>query len=91
LLVVTITVTCYSWHHLAVTIYLHVAPCSGRHSYYAEDRRFDSFFGWLKDPSIVAAINFSHRAGGCNPLLKVVLRLWNGEEIWRVATWLRHI
>jgi len=30
-LVVTITVTCDSWAPSAVTIYLHVAPASGRH------------------------------------------------------------
>jgi len=31
-LVVTITVAYYSWHHLAVTIYLHVAPSTCRHT-----------------------------------------------------------
>jgi len=30
-LVVTITVTFYFGHHLAVIIYLHVAPSPGRH------------------------------------------------------------
>jgi len=32
-LVVTITVTLTYGHHLAVTIYSHVAPSSGRHTY----------------------------------------------------------
>jgi len=40
--VVTITVTCYYGHHLAVIIYLHVAPSSGchiriSHEFYAAD------------------------------------------------------
>jgi len=30
--VTTITVTCYSWAYIAVNIYLHVAPSTGRHS-----------------------------------------------------------
>jgi len=30
-LVVTITVTCYSWAPSSVTIYFHVAPSPGRH------------------------------------------------------------
>ena len=32
--------------------------------------------------SIMAATNGSQRFGGWNPPLKVVLSLWNGEEMW---------
>jgi len=33
---VTITVTYYSWAHLAVTIYLHVAPSTDRHTWHRQ-------------------------------------------------------
>jgi len=32
---------------------------------------------------IVAATNGSQRVGGCNPVLRVVLNLWNAEVLWR--------
>jgi len=58
--------------------------------YHAEDRRFDSLFGWLYmfGWRHYSYKNGSQHVGGCNPLLKVAaLTFWNGKE----ATWLRYI